>query len=308
MAGLTLIVIYYQLWEWRTVCIGGAHRMHVGNKYRWQDPRYLRYLTLVVGLTAVNIWLWARIVVDATNQVPMGSTRMLLVALGSVIALSLAVSIWRNPPSEHRKMLAVPALRHALATHHAGHIVAAHSVDPTRLRRTSLTGPCNHHSPDTPVITERALRGEMIIALGGMVAEETFSGESGSHSGNDLVRATNIAAAMVGRYGMTPHSPISVLPASRSRRSFFNRVLDDPRTRKDLDSLLRDVKRDTLRKILEERHVVIAVRDALLHHKHLTPAQLRLIISQADKRRHDEDTVLVDLRVVGSNRSAGAAF
>jgi hypothetical protein len=282
--------------------------MHVGNEYRWRDPRHLRYLALAVGLTVINIWLWARIVVDATNQVPMGSTRMLLTALGSVIAVSLAASIWRNPPGEHRKMLAVPALRHALATHHAGHVVAAHSIDPTRLRRTSLTGPCNHHCPEAPVITERALRGEMIVALGGMIAEETFSGESGSHSANDLMRVTSIAAAMVGRYGMTPHSPISVLPASRTRRGFFNRVLDDPRTRKDLESLLRDVKSETLGTILERRHIVIAVRDALLQHKHLTPAQLRAIISQADKRRHDEDTVLVDLRVVGSNRTAGAAF
>jgi hypothetical protein len=283
----------------------GAQSVQVGSSYRWRSVRHIRYGALAVGLAAVNVWLWAHVINVAVGT-PENDALALLAALGSTLALGLAISLWRNPPQLSREMVAVPALRHTLATHQAGHIVAAHVADPTRLRRASLTGHCNLHPPEVPVVTESALRAELTVALGGMVAEEIFAGESGTHAAADLERATCIAAAMVGRFGMA-ESPVSMVAATMRRRRFVARVLDDPRARKDLEALLRDAKRDTVKSMLDKRHVVIAVRDALLRHRRVGPADIRMIIARADRHRHNDGEVLVDLRVIGGGRPATGA-
>lgn len=283
----------------------GAQSMQVGTSYLWRNARYLRCATLTIGLAAVSAWLWAH-VIGVALQARMSDTRLLLTAIGATVALGLAVSLWRNPPQANHEILAVPALRYALATHHAGHVVAAYIADPGRLHRASLTESCNLHPPEDPVVSESALRAELTVALGGMVAEDILTGESGTHAAADLERATAVAAAMVGRFGMA-ESPVSMLAATRTRRRFVARVLDDPRARKDLEALLRDAKRDTTRSMLEKRHVVIAVRDALLRNRRLGGDELRMIIARTDRRRHHADEVLVDLRLVGGGRPATGA-
>ena len=83
------------------------------------------------------------------------------------------------------------------------------------------------------------------------------------------------------------------------------RVLDDARTRKELETLLREVKRETIRNLLESRHLVVAVRDALMRKSRLDARQLRAILANAERTRRNDDEVLVDLRVVGSRPAAG---
>ena len=268
-----------------------------------RDSRRLRNLALVAGLVVISSLLWALVLVEASRRAPVGSFPLTLSALVSLIALGLAISMWRSSHGAGERMLAVPALRNSLATHQAGHILAAYNADPTRIRRASLAEGCHLHTPDTPAVTESALRAEITVALAGMVAEEILSGESGAYAAGDLVRATDIAADMVGYYGMAG-SPVSLRSAARGRRDFVAWVLDDPRARKDLEMILRDIKQDTVRSMLEKRHVAIALRDALLQHGRLSPAQIRAIILNADRRRHDDDKVLVDLRIVSSKPAA----
>jgi ATP-dependent Zn protease len=203
-------------------------------------------------------------------------------------------------------MLVLPSLRYSLATHHAGHIVAAHIADPTRIRRTRLTAGCNHHNSIVPTVTESALRAEMMVALGGVVAEEIFAGESGAYAANDLARATEIAAKMVGSFGMAG-SVVSLRSASGKQRDFIARVLDDPRARKDVEAVLAGAKQEAVRALLGKRQTIIALRDALLRQGRLSPEQIRSLVAGADRRRHDDDKVLVDLRVVGGGKSAAQA-
>ena len=147
-------------------------------------------------------------------------------------------------------MASVPALRQTLATHQAGHLIAAYVADPNRLRTTALAGECRDHDSRAPALTESAMRSEMKVSLGGIVAEEIFAGETSSYASGDLARATSIAAAMVGRYGMAG-SPVSMEPAAHNERTFVKRVFDDARARKDLEVLLREAKQDAVRSILE---------------------------------------------------------
>ena len=77
-------------------------------------------------------------------------------------------------------------------------------------------------------------------------------------------------------------------------------MLDDARTRKELEALLREAKRDSTRTMLENRHIIIALRDALIRNGHLSAGQILEVISGADELRHTDDEVLVDLRIVGN--------
>jgi hypothetical protein len=265
--------------------------------------RYSRGQAAAVGLVVVNVGLWGLIVVDSHRQAPVRTAYVVAAVLFSTLSVGLVAAIWRSRPKV--LALAVPALRHMLATHQAGHIVVAYDDDPSRLRAVTLTGRCAHHPPTVPPFTERALRTEMMIALGGTVAEELFAGESGTHAVTDLARATEIALDMAGRYAMAG-SPVSLLPASKHKRDFAKRVLDDARTRKDLETVLRTAKQDTVKVMLEKRHVVVALRDALLRHNRLGPDEIRAIVVGANRRRRDDDRVLVDLRVIGNRPTAEA--
>lgn len=280
----------------------GASRMQAG-KLRLSS-RHLR--NFVIVLVAVNSCLWALIGADAFQHAPLGNTGLLVAGIAALAALGFAVALWRYPPTSVHRLLVLPSLRYSLATHHAGHIVAAHLADPTRIRRTRLADRCNHHTSIVPTVTETALRAEMTVALGGLVAEEIFAGESGAYAAGDLARATEIAANMVGSFGMAG-SAVSLRSASGKQREFVARVLEDARARKDLEAVLSATKQETVRTLLGRRHTIVALRDALLRNGRLDPEQIRSIITRADRRRHDDDKVLVDLRVVGGSKPTAEA-
>jgi len=266
--------------------------------------RNLRFTALVVAFVVLVAWLWTRIVIAVVNGATLPRLELLLTAIASIATLVVVVSLWRNPISRNVQLMTTPALRQALATHHAGHVVAAHLADPSRLRRIELGQACTGLRSEVPAITHTALRTELGIEIAGLTAEELFSGESGSHAASDLKRATEIGADMVGRYGMT--GSLVSFAATRSRRPrFVTRVLDDARTRKDLESLLREVKRETTRSLLENRHLVVTVRDALMRNNRLDARQIRAILANAERTRREDDEVLVDLRVVGSRPASG---
>ena len=199
--------------------------------------------------------------------------------------------------------MTTPALRQAIATHHAGHVVAAHFADPSRISRVDLATPCVHHRPTVPAITHSALRTELSIAVAGLTAEEIFAGESGSHAAADLANATRVGADMVGRYGMAG-SLVSLDTSRPHRAKFVDRVLHDARTRKELEALLREAKRESVRLMLENRHQIIALRDALMRQPRLEPAQIRNILATVEHERNN-DEVLVDLRIVGHRPAVG---
>jgi ATP-dependent Zn protease len=136
------------------------------------------------------------------------------------------------------------------------------------------------------------------LALAGLTAEEIFTGETGTNVAGDLAAATALGADMVGRFGMT--GSLVSLATGRTRRSaFITRVIEDPRTRKELEALLRDTKRETMRLMLENRHLIVAVRDALLRRQQLSAEEVYRVLDEAQERRCNDDQVLVDLRSAG---------
>lgn len=257
--------------------------------------RHLRFITIVTTLILVDLWLWVRLTSKLAAE-GLGGNGEVLVAVSAATASLLAmIALWRNPLNWNTTAMATPATRHSLATHHAGHIIALHLQDPSRVTRASVLDPCLLARAEVPPTSQMALRSELNLALAGISAEEIFTGESGSHAAADLVTATTIGADMVGRFGMAG-SLVSLATSRANPAKFIDKVLADARTRKELESMLRDSKRDSMRMLLENRHLIIAVRDALLRSHSLSASQIHRVISEAEDRRHTDGEVLVDLR------------
>ncbi|THF78419.1 AAA family ATPase [Cohnella fermenti] len=94
--------------------------------------------------------------------------------------------------------------RERVALHELGHAIVAESVRPGSVAQVSLTprgqalGYVRHHpQQDSYLYTKPFLEEQIMIALGGAVAEELHYGGRSTGSRNDFEQATNIARTMI---------------------------------------------------------------------------------------------------------------
>ncbi len=178
-----------------------------------------------------------------------------------------------------------------IATHEAGHATVAYLVGKGRklemlsiIKRREALGFLAHRLQEERH-TQR--RGELLallqIALGGMVAEELFFGESGTGPAGDLASATNIAVEMVGSLGLGG-SLISyrALDGGALGGNLAAKVLSDPAGREDVDRLLADNKREVTKLLGAHRHLVEALRDALLEREELIDEEIIDVVQAAE--------------------------
>ena len=100
--------------------------------------------------------------------------------------------------------------RRAVAVHEAGHATVAHFLGQNRrlevlsiIKRRGSLGLLAHGDEEERFTRNRTeIESGIAIALGGMAAEELVLGESGTGPANDLMMATQLAAQMVGSFGM----------------------------------------------------------------------------------------------------------
>ena len=130
------------------------------------------------------------------------------------------------------------------------------------------------------------------IAFGGMVAEELFFGESSTGVAGDLQAATLNACQMVGLLGMGS-SLISVGAIEYLGGGLVGKVLADDARRAEVEALLADSKESVTRMLDEHRHVVEALRDALLVRSELIGDEILDVIRRA---QGDPDILPVNLR------------
>lgn len=272
---------------------------------RQRSGRHLRFVTLAAALVTIDISLWIRLVLAGGAPVQIGD--MAFAATVATAAIIAMFTLWRKPLGRSTATMTTPARRQLLATHHAGHVVAAHINTSGHGPAPDMSQQCQRHPTGTTPITRSELHAEIVIALSGMAAEEIFAGETGAHVQQDLAYATAIGSDMVGRYGMAG-SLVSLGTPRPSKTTFVNHVLDDPRARKELEAILREAKRESVRLMLENRQTIIAVRDALTRNHRLTATQVNEIIASVEDVRRSDDEVLVDLRIVsGRDHSAANA-
>ncbi len=194
-----------------------------------------------------------------------------------------------------------------IATHEAGHAVVAHLVAPHRrldvltiVKRASALGLLAHGDVEDVYTRSRSeLAGLIRIAFGGQVAEELFFGDVSTGPSGDLQAATTTAAQMVGAAGMagTLVSFAAVQNGAFADGNLVSRVLGDAEGRRLVEGLLAEQK-EAVRELLgRHRHLVAALRDALLERHELIGHEITDVLAAAAREdaTGEPDRVL-DLR------------
>ncbi len=190
--------------------------------------------------------------------------------------------------------------RESIAVHESGHAVVAHLAGKGRkmnllsiIKRKDALGLLAHTETEERYTKRRSETLALIqIALGGMVAEELFYGESGTGPAGDLTTATNIAVEMIGSLGMGA-SLISFRAVDNGfvGGNLVAAVLADKKARDAVDSLLNEQKEVVTTLLRDNRHLIEALRDALLDRDELAEREILEVLDAA----RDADDVTVDL-------------
>jgi cell division protease FtsH len=200
--------------------------------------------------------------------------------------------------------------RRTIATHESGHATVAWLAAKHRklevlsiIKRGGALGLLAHSETEERFTTSRAELGALLqVAFGGMVAEELFFGDSSTGVAGDLQAATDAAAQMVGAFGMGG-SLVSLQAASGpGGANLVAKVLSDDPSRAALESLLEGARTE-VRSLLEaNRHLVEALRDALLARDELIGDEITDVLVAAQEAHGRVEVDLRDGRTVGPLR------
>ncbi len=184
-----------------------------------------------------------------------------------------------------------PHERRLIATHEAGHATLAWLTAPERrlevltiVKRRSALGLLAHGDREDVFTRSRSEMQALIqIAMGGQCAEELFFGDVSTGPGGDLLYATNAAAEMVGAHGMDTSllSYAAIQNSSFSDTNIVGRVLADDRGRDAVERLLQEQKAVARELLSQNRHLVQALRDALLEHEELVGHEITDVLEAA---------------------------
>ena len=183
-----------------------------------------------------------------------------------------------------------PTERRQIATHEAGHAVAAYLVGAGRrlevlsiVKRRQALGLLAHSDTEERFTKTRTeLEALLDISMAGMAAEELFEGESGTGPAGDLAAATQIAAEMVGALGMAG-SLVSFRAVTETvfDQGLVGRVVGNAETKYEVDEMLKTSKATVGRLLRKNAKLVIALRDALLERDELIGDEIIEVLEAA---------------------------
>ncbi|MGH3665092.1 MAG: AAA family ATPase, partial [Egibacteraceae bacterium] len=180
--------------------------------------------------------------------------------------------------------------RRTVASHEAGHATVAALAGTRRLevlsivKRQGSLGLLAHGDPDEVYTRTRSEMLALVdIAMGGMCAEELWFGEAGTGPSGDLASATRVACEIVGSAGMAGSlvSLAAVQSGALTTSNLVGRVLADPVARPEVDRLLAQSKARVRALLDANRHIVEALRDALLERDELIGDEIDAVVAAA---------------------------
>jgi cell division protease FtsH len=182
--------------------------------------------------------------------------------------------------------------RDLIATHEAGHAVAAYLCAKDRklevlsiIKRRTALGLLAHSDTEERFTKKRSeLEALIKVALGGMAAEHIYFGEHGTGPSSDLSAATALVAQMVGSYGMGSSliSYEAVDNGAHSAPNIVAKVLTNDDTRRETEEILK-LHKDQVTDLLDKNtHLVEALRDALLDREELIGDEIMTVIEKAE--------------------------
>jgi ATP-dependent Zn protease len=186
--------------------------------------------------------------------------------------------------------------RTSVATHESGHATVAYFLGKGRrlevlsiIKRRQSLGLLAHGDDEERFTRSRSeIESAVAIALGGLVSEELFLGESGTGPAADLANATELAAKMVGAFGMAgsliSYEALQNGPLSSS--NLVAKVLGDADGKQRVEDILTRQKQVVTALLEENRDVVMALRDALLGEDELLGEDILTVIEKALANRN----------------------
>ena len=184
--------------------------------------------------------------------------------------------------------------RDLIATHEGGHAVAAYLCAKERklevlsiIKRRQALGLLAHSDAEERFTrTKSELEATLKITLAGMAAEKIFFGESGTGPASDLHTGTELAAQMVGSFGMGS-SLISYEAANNGQAgpNIVAKILTNEDAKKEVEDLMRRHQDEVSYLLENNRDLVEALRDALLEQEELLGDEIIGVIEKAVARR-----------------------
>lgn len=181
-----------------------------------------------------------------------------------------------------RTLAIQPEEKHRLAVHEAGHTVVAHfleNADPLYKvtvipRGRSLGGTHLLPEEERHTLPENYLKDRLSVMLGGRTAEQEILGTYSSGADDDIHQATQLARAMVARWGMSKEvGPVDLRQSDE--HPFLGREIAQPRTFSEATANAID---DAVRQMLEQaqERALVIIRE---HRK-----QIDALIEQLEQR------------------------
>jgi cell division protease FtsH len=204
------------------------------------------------------------------------------------------------------------AERRTIATHEAGHATIAWLVGKSRklevlsiVKRKDALGLLAHSDREERYTRTRSELEELIrIALGGMVAEELFFGDTTSGVASDLQSATTTAALMVGTLGMDG-SLFSYDALHTVGANIVAKVSATEDGLARIEAILDRARSEVRQMMAEHRPVVEALRDALLERDELIGQEIVDTIRSVSERAPAGVTVIDLAEPVPAPAAAG---
>lgn len=113
------------------------------------------------------------------------------------------------------------------------------------------------------------------------MAEELFFGDVSTGPAGDLTYATTVAAQMIGASGMSDTLISFAASGGADGGDLVGRVMGDGEGRRMLEELLTARKQATRELLEQNRHLVEALRDALLEKHELIGGEIERVLSRA---------------------------
>jgi cell division protease FtsH len=181
--------------------------------------------------------------------------------------------------------------RRSVATHEAGHATVAYFLGQGRrleilsiIKRRQSLGLLAHGDTEERFTRSRSeIEANVAIALGGLVSEEMFLGESGTGPAADLATATQLAAGMVGALGMAGSlvSFEAMDSGPLATKNLVAKVLSDGDGKRGVEVIL-TAQKERVGALLEaNRDIVEALRDALIQRDELVGDAILEVVERA---------------------------
>lgn len=196
-----------------------------------------------------------------------------------------------------KKMTAYHEAGHALVSWLEGDLDPVHKV--TIIPRGRSLGVTHFEANEDRLSEgERRLHHTLVMALGGRAAEKLVFGEYTSGAASDLRRATDIARAMISRFGMSDSiGPVSFREVEEHPflgKEFHEQREHSEETAREIDTeiqrFLVDADRRALRMMTEHRDKLEALALALIEQETLDPDQIEAVIGPAVPRTYVRKT------------------